>query len=260
MFNHRAIRNTIWIHTPLPSYQSLSTIAYWERCQNSVCPHSPHQFPKEYIIYLLKNPQRAQQTEPGRYCLCHVYMETYFVGSSVSKPSASSRLLSNINILCWSKFISCFHQDRPSFQVTVLSCGVSVIKCNKQLLIIFKAVEFVHLTFGISFFLTNFPVYVFAKCIKVQFWMANEKISVTLVHPLILPQLLKQSRPKPLQEDVFLSLTGFIIWTLSALNQPLHQCLCWSQRRKIVLSSFIFFPHLFLHLSVKQPRLGEPSR
>lgn len=148
-----------------------------------------------------------------------------FVGSSVSKPSASSRLLSNINIMCCSKFISCFHRDRPSFQVTVTSCGVSVIKFNKQPLIIFKAVEFVHLTFRISFFLTNFPVYAFAKCFKAQVWMANVKFSVTLVHALILPQSLKQSKPKLLQEDVFLSLTGFIIWTLSALNQPLHQCL-----------------------------------
>ncbi len=118
---------------------------------------------------------------------------------------------------------------------------VSVIKFNKQPLIIFKAVEFVHLTFRISFFFTNFSVSAFAKCFKAQFWKANEKFSVTLVHALILPQLLKQSRPELLQEDVFLSLTGFIIWTLSALNKPMHQCLRWSQRRKIVLSSFIVF-------------------
>ncbi len=133
VFNHRAIRNTIWIHTPLPSYQSLSTIAYWERCQNSVCPHSPHQFPKEYIIYLLKNPQRAQQTEPGRYCLCHVYMETYFVGSSVSKPSASSRLLSNINILCWSKFISCFIRIVLPFRSLSYPVGCQLLNATNNI-------------------------------------------------------------------------------------------------------------------------------
>lgn len=82
--------------------------------------HIPHiNFQRNILSICLKiQLGSASTSSANRACqilLMSCLYGNIFVGSSVSKPSASLRLLSNINILCWSKFISCFHQDRLSF-------------------------------------------------------------------------------------------------------------------------------------------------